>query len=431
MKRILVIGQCTLHWGRMEFGNIGNYYIVEPLFRELHRVFPHAEIVTTMQMTKEFQERENIQVLPMDMYYAWQDNDLEIAQKEYEIAKKYNQTGILEDTTPYMEEVMKSDLVIDFSGDIWGANADLFGKNRFLTGLLKDRIAQLLNKKTVMIAGSHGPFDESNLYFAREVFENFSLVTNREELSLDILKQFKFDTKNVITCACPSVLFSAAPQNNINKYIANTPLYNKTNNVVGFILCGWNIQTGPFNRETYYKEDFTEYIKLIEYCIKTLNCKVCLLSHSNGFELPPHFKLKQGRDYNLLEQLCNFIKDSDLSKDVYLFDGIYSPAETKAIIKNFDLLISGRIHGAVAGLTNNIPTVIIDYANGPKAHKLKGFAKLFDNESYIANPLDAGDMINKVKLCYEKRQIVKNRLEEIMPSIQDKARQNFELLKGI
>jgi colanic acid/amylovoran biosynthesis protein len=44
---IFVIGQCTIHWGRMEFGNIGNYYIAEPLFRELHRVFPEATIKTT------------------------------------------------------------------------------------------------------------------------------------------------------------------------------------------------------------------------------------------------------------------------------------------------------------------------------------------------------------------------------------------------
>ena len=52
--RLLLIGQCSLHWGRMENGNIGNYYIVEPLIRELHRVFPDAEIVTTMQMTERF-----------------------------------------------------------------------------------------------------------------------------------------------------------------------------------------------------------------------------------------------------------------------------------------------------------------------------------------------------------------------------------------
>lgn len=41
---ILLIGQCSLHWGRMEFGNIGNYYIIEPFIRELHQTFPAAKI---------------------------------------------------------------------------------------------------------------------------------------------------------------------------------------------------------------------------------------------------------------------------------------------------------------------------------------------------------------------------------------------------
>ena len=35
--RILITGQCTLHWGRMEYGNLGNYAIIEPFVRELHR----------------------------------------------------------------------------------------------------------------------------------------------------------------------------------------------------------------------------------------------------------------------------------------------------------------------------------------------------------------------------------------------------------
>lgn len=42
---ILVIGQCTLHWGRMEFGNIGNYYIIEPFMRELHAVFSNCTML--------------------------------------------------------------------------------------------------------------------------------------------------------------------------------------------------------------------------------------------------------------------------------------------------------------------------------------------------------------------------------------------------
>ena len=32
-----------------------------------------------------------------------------------------------------------------------------------------------------------------------------------------------------------------------------------------------------------------------------------------------------------------------------------------------------RIHGAVAALSQSVPTVIIDYGHEPKAHKLIGF----------------------------------------------------------
>ena len=66
--RIFLTGLCTVHWGRLEFGNIGNYYITETSIRELHRVFPDAEIVTTFQMTDEFCKRERITCLPMELF---------------------------------------------------------------------------------------------------------------------------------------------------------------------------------------------------------------------------------------------------------------------------------------------------------------------------------------------------------------------------
>lgn len=56
--------------------------------------------------------------------------------------------------------------------------------------------------------------------------------------------------------------------------------------------------------------------------------------------------------------------------------GIYTPAETKGIISHFDMLVSGRVHAAVAALSQSVPTTIIDYGHEPKAHKLKGLLKL-------------------------------------------------------
>ena len=122
--RIFITRQCTLHCGRLEYGNTGNYYITETTFRELHHVFPPAEIVTTFQMTKEFCDRENVLTLPMELFYSCKDNDLDVALEELAIASTYKDTGKLIHSTPYIEEVIKSDLIIDFSGELCGDYAE-------------------------------------------------------------------------------------------------------------------------------------------------------------------------------------------------------------------------------------------------------------------------------------------------------------------
>lgn len=81
------MGQCTLHWGRTEFGNISNYYIIEPFMRELHKTFPDSIIKTTMQMSERFCKAENVLVIGMDLYYGSND-DLALAKKEL-LAQKF------------------------------------------------------------------------------------------------------------------------------------------------------------------------------------------------------------------------------------------------------------------------------------------------------------------------------------------------------
>ena len=429
--RILITGQLSLHWGRMENGNIGNYYIVEPLIRELHRVFPQAELVTTMQMTEAFQQRENIKTIPMELYYGWKDDDLEIAKNEYLIAKKINETGILQKTTPYIDEILKSDLVIDFSGDMWGENADVIAPNRFLVGLYKDRTAQLLNKKCALFLVSPGPFNKQFEDFAKEVYSNFDLVVLREPESFKLLKKWQFNLTKTETCACQSVLFEPAKENEIQKFIIDTPLKNPTKPIIGFTICGWNMLKGPFSREDFGDEEYSNFIDLIGFCCKELNAKVCLISHSNGFELPPNFKLKKGRDYKLLSQIFNIIQKTSFKDDVFLFDKIYLPNETKAIISKFDMLISGRVHGAIAGLSSCVPTVIIDYGHEPKAHKLKGFAELYKVTDYIANPHDIDDMTAKTQYCFNKRDFIRDELKQTVEQVKTLAREATEKIKDI
>ncbi|MCK5018992.1 MAG: polysaccharide pyruvyl transferase family protein [Candidatus Peribacteraceae bacterium] len=431
--RIFLTGQTTLHWGRMEYGNIGNYYIIEPFVRELHKTFTDCDIYTTLQMSDGFCSKEKITRLPIELYYSWNnDNYLNETIHELGLASIYNKTGKLFYETEYIKEVLKSDLVIDFSGDLWGSNADIIGNNRFLVGLIKDRVAQLLGKKTVMFAGSPGPFKDDGIKeFAKETYANFELVTNREPLSTRLLEANGFDISRTKSLACPSFLFESVAGEKKVQLLKGEGLDTDKPKVC-FILCGWNFIDGPFDKTDRNDNEFTQFAEAIEFVSENLGADIYLMSHSNGFPIyPEEFKLLHGRDYYTIKQLQRLIQRRGIATKLHLLDGVYDAWETKAILGNFEMLISGRIHGCVGGLSQNIPTVIIDYGHAPKAHKITGFATVVGNEEYIANPAVNRDIINKIKKCWLNRFEYRKFLETKIPEVKKLAHENFAYLKKI
>ena len=112
--------------------------------------------------------------------------------------------------------------------------------------------------------------------------------------------------------------------------------------------------------------------------------------------------------------------------------GCYDAKTTREIIGQFDLLISGRAHGAIQGITQYIPTAIIDYGNvGPGSHKLRGFARLVGIEEFVCNPRCSESMIQVVERLWENREDVKSHLRRRVPELRDLAKLNIELLKDV
>lgn len=435
--RILIIGQCTLHWGRMEFGNIGNYYIIEPLVRLLHKEFGSGTIInTTFQLSDRFQNDENISVLPMSLYYSWSKDDIVIANRELEIAKRFASDSFLEEETPFIKEVLNSDLIIDFSGDIWGDNANFLGDNRFYVGLVKNRVAQLLGKKTAMICGSPGPFSNNDtLDFAKEVYQNFDVVTNREAISKNLLKDYGFDVSNTHSLVCPSFLFQPSSSEKIDVEVVKTNAFDKNRKTIGFVICGWNFLEGPFDKENRNEKDFLPFLIAVEdFLQKNKDVNFCVFSHSNGFPIPPlEFELQRGRDYPIVKQFEKFLRrrgnvDETRIKSI---DNVLNTWDTKGVVGRFDMLISGRVHAAVAGLSQAVPTVIIDYGHEPKAHKLLGFAEVAGVKEFLVDPNDIDSMSNTFEKCWENRVEVREGLNERLPNIKEESKKTFKLLKEL
>ena len=139
--QILLTGQCSIHWGRMEFGNIGNYYILEPLLENIKLKYSNSIIYSTLQISDKLCKKYNIILLPLEYYYSFNniDNNLKNKLIELEYSRNYKNNKYCK-KTDFMNYAISSDIIIQFDGDIWGDNADEVGKDRFLCGLYKSII---------------------------------------------------------------------------------------------------------------------------------------------------------------------------------------------------------------------------------------------------------------------------------------------------
>jgi colanic acid/amylovoran biosynthesis protein len=427
---IFVIGQTSMELYRMEFGNIGNYYIIEPMFRQLHKTFPNARIKTTLQLTDRFCKQERIDCLSRSLYYDENQNNRDIVEREIDIVKRYISSNELTESTPYISEIIKSDIIIDFSGDLWGANAKLLNSDHFFVGLSKVYIAQLLGKFTTLFASSPGPFcSDEDLIFAKRVFQGYNFVANREPISIEVLSASDFEVSNVKSYACPAFLFEGrnVPDSLVKRFMKPG---NKTK--VGFILSGFNFTNGPHNMWPRLDYDYRNFVELIEYIIRIKSCEVYLMSHSNGFKLPSTpFKQIPGSDYKHAQKLFSMLSNHKANSGVCLINQIMDPWTTKGFIKQFDMLISGRIHGAVAGFSQSIPTAVIDYGHEPYAHKIAGFLKVVEADHCLLNPGNPEQMLNRVSYFLDNLENEKMRLEERINHVKELAEDSFRDLKNI
>jgi colanic acid/amylovoran biosynthesis protein len=406
---------------------------MEPLFRELHRVFPDSEIVTTFQMTDEFEKSESIRVLPLKFYYEWNDQDLVAAEREYRLASKQNEDCVSPDKSDYIDLLGTVDLVVNVSGDMWGDNAEQVGANRFLVDLYKMRTAQLMGIKTVLFAVTPGPFsDDKTKEFAKEVFAGFDLVICRESNSEYNIREWGFPTDNIMTYPCPSFLFQAAPKKYAKDILKENCEYIDTlgkRPLCGFTIGGLNMPTPPYDAWPRENRQYKVFADCVEQLLNITGGKVMLISHTNGFHQPPDFKLINGRDYPILEQLQHILAERGVGDDVFLIQDPHLPATTKALIGLCDLFVAGRVHASVAAISQFVPTVFIEYdSNVIWSKKMLGFSSLVGMQDYVGNPSDKLALSQTIAKCWSEREEVGAALKTRLPDVQRRARQAFDEL---
>ncbi len=395
----------------MEFGNVGNSYVSHSFFQMLRRHLPHTRIVTTLQFSDEFLSIYQLEHTAMDVFI----DDASNAEMELLEAKRRagltNHLEIKEAifTSKYLDLLDTVDTVLDLSGDIWGDNALFLSDSRLHVALLKMQTAQILGKKTALVASSPGPFDcltPKDLSLARNVYASFDLVLNREAQSFDVLKKSGFDVTRTKSLACPSVLFQGSDQP-----LSPKDWSQKTKPEIGMSICGWNFLGGPFNKEPRKMQEFKPFVEMIKIMLATTEADIVFFSHSNGFSREGEkVQHKPGRDFILLKQLFEQLVSMGLTSRVRLSEEFRTVREIHKFIGGLDMLVAGRAHAAVAALSQGVPTILIDYGHGPVAHKTRGFLELYGQENCLVEPSNLRQFEKVLRKSWASLELVSERL---------------------
>lgn len=405
----------------MEFGNLGNAYVAYGFFGLLRRWFPQARISTTLEFSSGFLARYSLTQLPKELWDSGPQWGLSDARADRISAERLGPHGFYEPSSSYLQAVIDADVVLDLSGDMWGDNANEIHAHRFETGLLRILTAQILGKKTALVASSPGPFsDEALNGLAGEVLRGYDLVLNRESKSTAVLETTFGPIVEARSRSCPSVEFITTVKEKIG--INATPSMQPT---IGFSICGWNLP-GSYWRDTQIDPILLKELSTLVHNLAMFSgARMVLFSHANGFQLDSAKKTDlPGRDYELARQIFDDVKNSSKGLMVELEQQVLGPEKTIELISDFDLLISGRAHGCLAGLALGVPTVMVDYANGARAHKTRGFMDLFGQGDRIISLTDTRSANLILRDAYEQRR-------EISGSLAEKLDFNLELIDRI
>jgi|GEM_PF-2486949 len=425
MNRILVTGITSLKQGAMENDNLGNFVIIEPMFRSLRSKFPNSVIQTTIQLSKEFAQKFSLEVITSERFwkYTFSNSILTIFELFNSIIWYFlNRFNI--ELNFLLSQKLKiyknSDLIIDFSGDMFGENA--LNNYQFIIGGINPLIAKFLRRKIYFVASSPGPFRSFfKLIIAKMAFYCFDLLSVREPMSKLIINSIGNYGDKLVMYPCFS--FGFKPTNLIDDFKLQSQeprLFQENIQLIGLILCNHNMTKLPLNKWPRDDEEYKPFLELISHILNNDNIRICIISHRYKFSSDG--KLKPGSDHYIIERLIDLLPNNHKT-NVFTLSGEYNAANMNKIIGRFEILISGRIHGAVQGILQNIPTMIIDYGMEPKAHKLFGFAILTNLVKYFSDPSCGENLIRNFDKIWEDRFAIKKelllRVPQIIQSSQD------------
>ena len=316
-------------------------------------------------------------------------------------------------------EYAKADLVIHRGGD--NLTEDYGIPYLYFESIL---IGILLRKPIIILGESIGPFNiKTSKCLAKAILNNVDVIVTREKKSVENLHKLAVSKPKIFTL--PDVAFVLQPSDRERlRFLLHSENLEKLKKPViavsvSALIARYGFAKVPEDQKVSHL--ITAMADVIKYYQEKLGASFVFIPHVIG----------EGNDDRIISrQIVNALKDRN---DIYVIQGEYSHEDFKAFLAEYaDLFIGARMHANIAAISVGVPTLALAYSQ--KTHGIIG--EIIGLSNYIVDVRQVSDgdellaeMISKIDMLWNCRDIVTKELTERMIEVKEKVWKNAEILR--
>jgi colanic acid/amylovoran biosynthesis protein len=308
-----------------------------------------------------------------------------------------------------------ADVVIDLSGDMLTEDS---GSHLAYSHYLPILRALLLDRPVMLCAQSIGPF-KITTPLARYILNRVKVVTVREPITLDYLHALGLKNTDIHVTADLAFLLEPSPQKRAQEILRREGIRLSRQPVLGVSISQLvEDRYRRANPEARHRDFAAVMAAVLDRFIAAYDGRVLFIPHVTG----PTDKHDDRRAHRWVRERMIH------AEAAYALNGDYRPDELKALIGCCDIFMGARMHANIAALSSCVPTVAIAYS-----HKTPGIMASCALQEFMVRTetMTIQETGDKLDTCWQSREALTHMLQEKLPDVQSRARQNIAFISGI
>ncbi len=276
--------------------------------------------------------------------------------------------------------------------------------------------AKALQKPVMIYANTLGPFNFRWAWpLIRWALNKVDLITTREEISKEILKDIEIESPTFVT-ADAAFLTPTISSKEARQLIEKGAGISGEKIMIGLTAIPWHFpkEKSAKKRAKLYNNYLEVLAQTADYIIEKWDAYIIFFPQV----MVPHKK----DDTQVYPKILDKIQHKS---QVKILTADYTPEELQGMYGCMELLLGTRFHSCILALSRAVPTIAIEYSG----HKSTGIMKLLGLEEHVykIETLTTPELIAEVEKTWKNKEKIRSKIRENVQKMKKRSMENIIL----